>query len=143
MVLLTYFLHSKTYTQNANGENYEKKWYDNTKAIVGDYLDHVPTPTCLRNHAFIQETIAGGGPIHMVTMEAFQDPHLEEIGWENFLGMTVGQGFGQLKISIQISKSELTTFGTICHGFLCICSELGVVDPRTYLHQNISGATIA
>ena len=25
----------------------------------------------------------------MVTMEAFQDPHLEEIGWENFLGMTV------------------------------------------------------
>ena len=27
----------------------------------------------------------------MVTMEAFQDPHLEEIGWHNFLGMTVGQ----------------------------------------------------
>ena len=23
-----YFLHLKTYTQNANGENYEKKWYD-------------------------------------------------------------------------------------------------------------------
>ena len=26
-----YFLHLKTYTQNANGENYEKKWYDHTK----------------------------------------------------------------------------------------------------------------
>ena len=46
--------------------------------------------SCLRNHALIQEVNAGRGPIHMVTMEAFQDPHLEEIGWHNFLGMTVG-----------------------------------------------------
>ena len=61
----------KTYTQNANGENYEKKWYDQTKELVGEYIDHHPTPTCLRNHAFIQETMAGGGPIHMVTTEAF------------------------------------------------------------------------
>ena len=30
-----YFLHLKTYTQNANGENYEKKWYDQTKELVG------------------------------------------------------------------------------------------------------------
>ena len=29
--------------------------------------------------------MAGGGPIHMVTKEAFQDPHLETVGWENFL----------------------------------------------------------
>ena len=57
----------------------------------GEYIDHHPTPTCLRNHAFIQEVMAGGGPIHMVTKEAFQDPHLETVGWENFLGMTVGQ----------------------------------------------------
>ena len=69
-----YFLHLKTYTQNANGENYEKKWYDQTKELVGEYIDHHPTPTCLRNHAFIQETMAGGGPIQMVTTEAFQDP---------------------------------------------------------------------
>ena len=52
--------------------------------MVGEYIDHHPTPTCLRNHAFIQETMAGGGPIHMVTTEAFQDPHLETVGWENF-----------------------------------------------------------
>ena len=62
-----------------------KKWYDQTKELVGEYIDHHPTPTCLRNHAFIQETMAGGGPIHMVTTEAFQDPHLETVGWENFL----------------------------------------------------------
>jgi len=35
---------------------------------------------------------AGRGPIHMVTMEAFQDPHLEEIGWHNFLGMSRWSG---------------------------------------------------
>jgi adenylylsulfate reductase subunit A len=40
-----YFLHLKTYTQNANGENYEKKWYDQTKELVGEYIDHHPTPT--------------------------------------------------------------------------------------------------
>ena len=41
-----YFLHLKTYTQNANGENYEKKWYEQTKELVGEYIDHHPTPTC-------------------------------------------------------------------------------------------------
>ncbi len=35
-----YFLHLKTYTQNANGENYEKKWYNQTKELVGEYIDH-------------------------------------------------------------------------------------------------------
>jgi adenylylsulfate reductase subunit A len=61
-----YFLHLKTYTQNANGENYEEKWYDQTKELVGDYIDHTPVPTCLRNHAFIEEVKAGRGPIQMV-----------------------------------------------------------------------------
>ncbi|MDH3386505.1 MAG: FAD-binding protein, partial [Gammaproteobacteria bacterium] len=86
-----YFLHLKTYTQNAYGEEYESKWYEHTKALVGEYIDHHPTPTCLRNHAFIEETKAGRGPIYMVTKEAFQDPHKETVGWENFLGMTVSQ----------------------------------------------------
>ena len=86
-----YFLHLKTYTQNAYGEEYESKWYEHTKNLVGEYIDHHPTPTCLRNHAFIEEMKAGRGPIHMVTKEAFQDPHKEIVGWENFLGMTVGQ----------------------------------------------------
>ena len=36
-----YFLHLKTYTQNANGENYEKKWYDQTKELVGEYIDQL------------------------------------------------------------------------------------------------------
>ena len=84
------------------GENYEKKWYEQTKELVGEYIDHHPTPTCLRNHAFIQEVAAGGGPIHMVTTEAFQDPHLETVGWERLFrhDCLVKLLFGLLKISI-------------------------------------------
>jgi len=106
-----YFLHLKTYTQNGVGEEYESKWYDDTKAMVGDYIDHHPTPTCLRNHAFISEVNAGRGPIHMVTMEAFQDPHLEEIGWHNFLGMTVGQAvlWAATDVDPKYENPELTT----------------------------------
>src|SRR5262247_2278186 len=34
-----YFLHLKTYTQNGYGEEYEKRWYDDTKALVGENVD--------------------------------------------------------------------------------------------------------
>jgi len=127
-----YFLHLKTYTQNANGENYEEKWYDNTKEIVGEYIDHVPRPTCLRNHAFIQETAAGGGPIHMVTMEAFQDPHLEQIGWENFLGMTVGQAvvWASQDIDPKYQNPELTTSEPYVMGSHATCSGAWVSGPE-------------
>ena len=106
-----YFLHLKTYTQNGSGEEYESKWYDDTKKMVGDYIDHHPTPTCLRNHAFISEVNSGNGPIHMITMEAFQDPHLEEVGWENFLGMTVGQAvlWAATDVDPKYENPELTT----------------------------------
>ena len=35
-----YLLHLKTYTENGLGEEYEKRWYKDTKAFVGDYVDH-------------------------------------------------------------------------------------------------------
>ncbi len=114
-----YFLHLKTYTQNAYGDEYESKWFPALQEMVGkEYLDpeashasHRPIPTCLRNHAFISEVNAGRGPIHMVTMEAFQDPHLEEVGWENFLGMTVGQAvlWAATDIDPKYVNPELTT----------------------------------
>ncbi|CAC9435166.1 Adenylylsulfate reductase alpha-subunit (EC [uncultured Gammaproteobacteria bacterium] len=114
-----YFLHLKTYTQNAYGDEYESKWFPELAERVGKaYLDtenqhfsHKPIPTCLRNHAFISEVAAGRGPIHMVTVEAFQDPHLEEVGWENFLGMTVGQAvlWAATDIDPKYINPELTT----------------------------------
>ena len=114
-----YFLHLKTYTQNGLGEEYESKWWPQLQEMVGkEYLDpevshrtHRPIPTCLRNHALISEVNAGRGPIHMVTMEAFQDPHLEEIGWHNFLGMTVGQAvlWAATDLDPKYENPELTT----------------------------------
>ena len=114
-----YFLHLKTYTQNGLGEEYESNWWPDLQKMVGkEYLDpevshltHRPIPTCLRNHALISEVNAGRGPIHMVTMQAFQDPHLEEVGWENFLGMTIGQAvlWASTDVDPKNENPELTT----------------------------------
>ena len=134
-----YFLHLKTYTQNGLGEEYESTWYQSTKDIVGDYIDHIPTPTCLRNHAFINEVNAGRGPIHMVTMEAFQDPHLEEVGWENFLGMTVGQAvlWAATDVDPKYENPELTTsepyvMGSHATGCGAWCSGPEDLSPKEY-----------
>ncbi len=127
-----YFLHLKTYTQNAYGEEYESKWYDHTKELVGEYIDHHPTPTCLRNHAFLEEVKAGRGPIHMVTKEAFQDPHKEVVGWENFLGMTVGQAvvWAAQDIDPKYTNPELTTSEPYVMGSHATCSGAWASGPE-------------
>ncbi len=127
-----YFLHLKTYTQNAYGEEYESNWYEHTKNLVGEYIDHHPTPTCLRNHAFIEEVKAGRGPIHMVTKEAFQDPHKEVIGWENFLGMTVGQAvvWASQDIDPKYTNPELTTSEPYVMGSHATCSGAWASGPE-------------
>ena len=142
-----YFLHLKTYTQNSQGEEYESKWWPGLQEMVGkEYLDpevshrsHRPIPTCLRNHAFISEVNAGRGPIHMVTMEAFQDPHLEEIGWHNFLGMTVGQAvfWASTDVNPKYENPELTTsepyvMGSHATGCGAWCSGPEDVSPPEY-----------
>jgi adenylylsulfate reductase subunit A len=127
-----YFLHLKTYTQNAYGDEYESKWYQHTKDMVGEYIDHHPTPTCLRNHAFLQEVAAGRGPIHMVTKEAFQDPHKETVGWENFLGMTVGQAvvWASQNIDPKYINPELTTSEPYVMGSHATCSGAWASGPE-------------
>ncbi|MEJ2107548.1 MAG: adenylyl-sulfate reductase subunit alpha [Acidiferrobacteraceae bacterium] len=142
-----YFLHLHTYTQNAYGEEYESKWFPELQKMVGkEYLDpeashrtHRPIPTCLRNHALINEVNAGRGPIHMVTMEAFQDPHLEEIGWHNFLGMTVGQAvlWAATDVDPKNENPELTTsepyvMGSHATGCGAWCSGPEDVSPPEY-----------
>lgn len=127
-----YFLHLKTYTQNAYGEEYESKWYDETKEMVGQYVDHHPKPTCLRNHAFLREMAAGRGPIHMVTTEAFQDPHKETVGWENFLGMTIGQAvvWASQDIDPKYQNPELTTSEPYVMGSHATCSGAWASGPE-------------
>jgi adenylylsulfate reductase subunit A len=127
-----YFLHLKTYTQNGYGEEYESKWKEHTRALVGDYIDHHPTPTCLRNHAFLQEVAAGRGPIRMVTKEAFQDPHKETVGWENFLGMTIGQAvvWASQNIDPKEINPELTTSEPYVMGSHATCSGAWASGPE-------------
>ncbi|MCC6610669.1 MAG: adenylyl-sulfate reductase subunit alpha [Burkholderiales bacterium] len=129
-----YFLHLKTYTQNGYGEEYESKWKEHTRALVGDYIDHHPTPTCLRNHAFLQEVAAGRGPIRMVTTEAFQDPHKETVGWENFLGMTIGQAvvWASQNIDPKYINPELTTSEPYVMGSHATCSGAWASGPEDY-----------
>ena len=142
-----YFLHLKTYTHNGLGEEYESKWWPSLQEMVGKaYLDpevshrtHRPIPTCLRNHALINEINAGRGPIHMVTMQAFQDPHLEEIGWHNFLGMTVGQAvlWAATDVDPKNENPELTTsepyvMGSHATGCGAWCSGPEDLSPPEY-----------
>ena len=56
----------------------KKNGMSRLKNLWESILITIQCQTCLRNHAFIEEVKAGGGPIHMVTTEAFQDPHLED-----------------------------------------------------------------
>jgi len=138
-----YFLHLKTYTQNGNGEEYESKWFPGLRDIVGEYIDHEPIPTCLRNHAFISEVNAGRGPIYMVTTEAFQDPHLEEIGWHNFLGMTVGQAvlWAATDVDPKYENPELTTSEPYVMVLTLQVVAHGVQGLKMYHQMSISGAT--
>ena len=129
-----YFLHLGTYTQNGTGEEYESKWYDDTKLLVGGYVDRHPVPTCLRNHALLREVANGGGPIRMVTKEAFQDPHKETIGWENFLGMTIGQAvvWASQNIDPKEVNPELTTSEPYVMGSHATCSGAWASGPEDY-----------
>ncbi|MGH8319408.1 MAG: adenylyl-sulfate reductase subunit alpha [Steroidobacteraceae bacterium] len=129
-----YFLHLKTYTQNAYGQDYEAFWRDSIEKMVGDYVNHHPVPTCLRNHALLEEVKAGRGPIRMVTKEAFQDPHKETVGWENFLGMTVGQAvvWASQNIDPKETNPELTTSEPYVMGSHATCSGAWASGPEDY-----------
>ena len=129
-----YFLHLKTTTENGYGKSYEETWYDSIKEMVGDYVDHHPIPTCLRNHAFLKEVQAGRGPIRMVTKEAFKDPHKETVGWENFLGMTIGQAvvWASQNIDPKETNPELVMSEPYVMGSHATCSGAWASGPSDY-----------
>jgi adenylylsulfate reductase subunit A len=129
-----YFLHLKTTTENGYGKSYENTWYDSIKEMVGDYVDQQPVPTCLRNHAFLKEVQAGRGPIRMVTKEAFKDPHKETVGWENFLGMTIGQAvvWASQNIDPKEINPELVMSEPYVMGSHATCSGAWASGPSDY-----------
>ena len=92
----------------------------------------------------ISEMNAGRGPIHMVTMHSFQDPHLEEVGWENFLGMTVGQAvlWASTDVDPKNENPELTTSEPYVMGSHATGSGSVAVQaaPRMCRRPSISGA---
>src|SRR5262249_58573959 len=97
-------------------------------------VDRHPVPTCLRNHALLEEVKAGRGPIRMVTTEAFKDPHKETVGWENFLGMTIGQAvvWASQNIDPKEINPELTTSEPYVMGSHATCSGAWASGPEDY-----------
>ncbi len=121
-----WFLLLKAQATNAYGEDYEQDRFAEIKSLVGDYADRQPVPTCLRNHAMLEEIKAGRGPIYMQTQDVLDSREKEEIGWEDFLDMTVGQAvlWASQNIDPRKRPSEL------------ICSEPYVMGS----HATCSGA---
>jgi adenylylsulfate reductase subunit A len=127
-----WFLLLKSYATNAYGEKYEASWFDEIKSLVGKYADITPMPTCLRNHAMLQEIRAGKGPIYMQTQESLDTREKEEIGWEDFLDMTIGQAvvWASQNIDPKERPSELITSEPYVMGSHATCSGAWASGPE-------------
>jgi adenylylsulfate reductase subunit A len=127
-----WFLLLKSHATNAAGENYEKDRYPEIKSRVGHYVDIQPMPTCLRNHAMLEEIKAGKGPIYMHTQHVLDTKEKEEIGWEDFLDMTIGQAvvWASQNIDPKEKPSELTTSEPYVMGSHATCSGAWASGPE-------------
>ena len=127
-----WFLLLKAHATNAYGENYETKRFDEIKALVGKYADIQPMPTCLRNHAMLEEIKAGKGPIYMHTQKVLDTKEKEEIGWEDFLDMTIGQAvvWASQNIDPKEKPSELITSEPYVMGSHATCSGAWASGPE-------------
>ena len=127
-----WFLLLKSHATNAYGEKYEADRFDEIKARVGNYADIQPMPTCLRNHAMIEEIKAGKGPIYMHTQHVLDTKEKEELGWEDFLDMTVGQAvvWASQNIDPKEKPSELITSEPYVMGSHATCSGAWASGPE-------------
>lgn len=122
----------KAPSTNAYGEDFETLHLDDIKALVGPYADTKPMPTCLRNHAMLQEMKAGRGPIYMHTQNVIGSKEREDIGWEDFLDMTVGQAvlWAAQNIDPKERPSELITSEPYVMGSHATCSGAWASGPE-------------
>jgi len=130
--VVAWFLLLKSYATNAYGKKYEEDWFDEIKSMVGEYAEKQPMPTCLRNHAMLQEIKAGKGPIYMHTQESLDTWEKEEIGWEDFLDMTIGQAvvWASQNIDPRETASELITSEPYVMGSHATCSGAWASGPE-------------
>jgi adenylylsulfate reductase subunit A len=127
-----WFLLLKSYVTNAAGEMYEASRFDEIKARVGKYAELHPMPTCLRNHSLIEEVKAGKGPIYMHTQKVLDTKEKEEIGWEDFLDMTISQAvvWAAQDIDPKEKPSELITSEPYIMGSHATCSGAWASGPE-------------
>ena len=127
-----WFLLLKSHATNAYGENYEAARFNEIKSMVGKYAEITPMPTCLRNHAMLQEIKAGKGPIYMQTQHVLDTREKEEIGWEDFLDMTIGQAvvWASQNIDPKEKPSELITSEPYVMGSHATCSGAWASGPE-------------
>lgn len=130
-----WFLLLKSHATNAYGEKYEPKYLDSINAMVGrKYTESNPFPTCLRNHAMLEEIKAGRGPIYMHTQEVLDSAEKEEIGWEDFLDMTISQTvvWASQNIDPKERASELITSEPYIMGSHATCSGAWASGPEDF-----------
>ena len=127
-----WFLLLKCIATNAYGEQYEAARFKELKALVGEYAEKQPVPTCLRNHAMLEEIKAGRGPIYMQTQQVLDTREKEEIGWEDFLDMTIGQAvlWAAQNIDPKERPSELITSEPYVMGSHATCSGAWSSGPE-------------
>ena len=133
-----WFLLLKAHVTNAAGEMYEAARFDEIKARVGKYAEIHPMPTCLRNHSLIEEVKAGKGPIYMHTQKVLDTKEKEELGWEDFLDMTIGQAvvWAAQNIDPKEKPSELITSEPYIMGSHATCSGAWASGPEDCAPQD-------
>jgi adenylylsulfate reductase subunit A len=126
-----WFLALKAVARNAYGEEYERKYVEEQRQLYGNYVDSKPFPTCLRNDAMFREIKAGRHPIYLHTEEVLDTPEKEELGWEDFLDMTMSQSIVWASQNIDPKKrpSELTMSEPYIMGSHATCSGAWASGP--------------
>ncbi len=130
-----WFLMLKSVATNAYGEEYEKAHIDSLRSYVGSkYADAKPMPTCLRNHLMLEEIKAGKGPIYIHTERSLDTREKEELGWEDFLDMTIGQAvmWASQNIDPKEDPSELTMSEPYVMGSHAVCAGAWVSGPEDF-----------